>query len=283
MSSSTTRELAGEALKQSVREYWNAQTCGTDAAASEKFSRAYFDEIEAYRYATEPYIFSFAQFTRFHGKSMLEIGLGAGTDFLQWVRAGALAHGIDLTEQSIEHVRRRLAVYGLEARDLRVSDAENLPYPDNHFDLVYSWGVIHHSPNTVRALEEIVRVLKPGGVMKIMIYNRHSLHTYYRWVYYALLRGKPFKSLAWVLFHHMESQGTKGYTLREVADILARYPLEVGSLKAEVNRYDLLLNKPWPLRAIARALACMLGHDRCGFFLTFEARKKLEGATSSAG
>ena len=259
-------------LKDAVRDYWNAQSCGTDAAAAEKFTRAYFDEIEAFRYESEPYIFSFAQFTRYHGKRVLEVGVGAGTDFLQWVRAGAEAHGVDLTQEAVDHVQQRLAVYGLSA-EVQVGDAEHLPHPDNHFDLVYSWGVIHHSPSTVRALEELVRVTRPGGEIKAMIYNRHSLHTFYRWGRFALLRGKPWMSFAQVLHHHMESPGTKGYTLGEVRTLLEALDLEIIELRATVNRYDLLYNKPLPARAVARLLACVLGHDRCGFFLTFHVKK----------
>lgn len=265
--------MNNDSLKQRVHDYWNAQSCGTDAATSGKFTRAYFDEIEAFRYESEPYIFSFAQFTRYHGKKVLEAGVGAGTDFIQWARAGADAHGIDLTEEAIAHVQHRLAVYGLPPADLRVADAENLPYPDNTFDLVYSWGVIHHSPDTPKALAELVRVLKPGGELKVMIYNRHSLHTFYRWGRYALLRGKPWMSFAQVLYHHMESEGTKGYTLEEARQMMGSLPLEDIKVSAPINRYDLLYNKPWPARAAARGLASILGHERCGFFMTLQATK----------
>jgi len=268
-------DAAKPALKEQVRGYWNQQACGTDAAASEKFTRAYFDEIEAYRYEAEPYIHSFAQFSRYHGKKVLEVGMGAGTDFLQWVRAGAEAHGIDLTQESVDHVERRLAVYGLHAAQVQPGDAEAIPYPDNTFDLVYSWGVIHHSPSTTRALEELVRVTRPGGEIKVMVYNRHSLHAFYRWGKFALLRGRPWMTLGDVLYHHMESAGTKGYTLAEIRAMLETLPLEDMRISAPVNRHDLLYNKPWPARAAARLLASLLGHDRCGFFLLFSARKSL--------
>src|SRR5690606_6636040 len=127
-------------LKQGVQSYWNKQSCGTHIAVSAKFSHSYFEEIEEHRYRLEEEIMSFAQFTRWHGRRILEVGVGAGTDFLQWVRANALAHGIDLTEEGIAHVQQRLEVYGLQCEDLRVGDAENIPHPDNYFDLVYSWG-----------------------------------------------------------------------------------------------------------------------------------------------
>src|SRR6185295_7482859 len=102
-----------EDLKQQVRDYWNSQPCGTQFTDSEKYTRAYFDEIEEHRYRTEPEIFAFAQFTRHHGQKMLEVGIGAGSDFTQWVRAGAEAHGIDATPEGVAHVQHRLSVYGL--------------------------------------------------------------------------------------------------------------------------------------------------------------------------
>jgi len=85
-----------ENLKQEVYSYWNKASCGTEFVKQEKFTKEYFEEIEKIRYSLEPEIFSFAQFTRYHEKKILEVGVGAGTDFLQWVKAGTQAHGIDL-------------------------------------------------------------------------------------------------------------------------------------------------------------------------------------------
>ena len=151
-----TPDTGGKELKTRVKEYWNTEACGTDVAEAPKFSRQYFDQIEDNRYRVEPEIFAFAQFTRFRDQKVLEVGIGAGTDFMQWVRAGAKAYGVDLTEEAVEHAKKRLDAYGLSAEEVRVADAENLPYPDNTFDLVYSWGVIHHTPDTIKALEEII-------------------------------------------------------------------------------------------------------------------------------
>ncbi|MGH9522401.1 MAG: class I SAM-dependent methyltransferase [Terriglobales bacterium] len=201
-----------ETLKLAVRDHWNAQACGTQDVRESKFSRAYFDAIEEQRYEIEPYIFSFAQFTRHHGDKVLEVGVGAGTDFVQWVRAGAQAHGVDLTQEAIDHVRHRLQVYGLQACDFQVADCENLPFPDDMFDVVYSWGVIHHTPNTAMAFAEIVRVLRPGGTAKVMIYHRHSLVGLYEWLKWALLKGRPWHSVSWCFDHCVESPGTKAFT-----------------------------------------------------------------------
>jgi len=259
-------------LKDQVKKYWNAASCGTEFIKQKKFSREYFQAIEDFRYTIEPEIFAFAQFTRYHGKKILEVGVGAGTDFLQWVRAGAHCYGIDLTEEAIAHINHRLQLYGFSA-DIKVADAEQLPYDNNSFDLVYSWGVIHHSPNTPQCFAEIVRVTKPGGTIKIMIYNRYSLFALYRYLQCALFKGKPFKSLKNVLFHHQESPGTKAYTFRETKKMLADLPVTIKQLKAPVSQHDLLYYKAKPFKWLAYLLACLFGWNRVGWFMLIELEK----------
>jgi ubiquinone/menaquinone biosynthesis C-methylase UbiE len=260
-------------LKQEIIAYWNDQACGTTAAKSLKFTREYFEEIEEYRYAVEPEIFSFAQFSRFRDQKVLEVGIGAGTDFLQWVRSGAKAYGVDITDEAVAHVEHRLEQYNLSAEDIRVADAEKLPYSDGYFDLIYSFGVIHHSPDTIKALEEIIRCTRRGGSIKIMVYNRRSLNAFYYYLKYGLLSGKPFRSFSNVIYHHMESLGTKAFTRDEIKGILSNYPVEIRSINATVTSYDLLWNKPRLHRFLAYILACVLGYHRSGWFLTFELRK----------
>jgi len=260
-------------LKNNVREYWNHASCGTEFIDSPKFSQAYFEDIENFRYTIEPEIFSFAQFSRFRDKKVLEVGVGAGTDFIQWVRSGAHAHGIDISEEAIENVRHRLTLAGLQAADIQVADAENIPYQDNVFDLVYSWGVIHHSPDTIKCLQEIIRVCKPGGKIKIMIYNRSALFAFYRYLLAALLQGKPFRKIKSVLYHHQESPGTKAYTFREVRKILAPLPVKIIEHKATVTKHDLLYYKSKPLQFLAYIAACLFGWNRVGWFMTLELEK----------
>ncbi len=150
-----------EHLKQEVKIYWDKASCGTECTKGEKFSRTYFQEIEDYRYTIEPEIFSFAQFTRFYGKKVLEVGVGAGTDFTQWVRAGAQAYGIDLTQEAIDNTMQRLMLDNLRAHDLQVADAEAIPYAHDSFDCVEqfffffcnaSLSILHHHPATRRRM-----------------------------------------------------------------------------------------------------------------------------------
>ncbi len=234
-------DSGSEKLKGEVREFWDELSCDTQVASSPKFSREYFEEIEAFRYRDQPFIHAFAQFPRYRDKSVIEVGFGAGTDFIQWLRSGARASGIDLTNEALENLTRRIETYHLPAPErIMVGDAEQLPFPSDNFDLGYSFGVLHHSPNTEKAIAELVRVVRPGGEIKIMLYNRHSVYVINRWLKYALLRGKPRKSLKWVLWHHMESIGTKAYTRRELSHILERLPLENIFVHTEITSADYL-------------------------------------------
>jgi len=269
-------------LKELVHDHWNAQACGAQVSGSPKFSKAYFEEIDALRYRIEPEIFSFAQFTRHHGERVLEAGVGAGSDFMQWVRAGALAYGVDLTPEAIEHVRNRLAVYGLEAQELRVADCEALPFADDSFDLVYSWGVIHHTPNTAQALSEMVRVLRPGGLCKLMVYNRRSLTAFYVWIKWALLRGRPWKSIRWCFYHCVESPGTKAFSRREIEQMLSRLPIEGVQIQPILTHQDRLREHNAWLQRAARLLAALRG-DRAGFYMTIVFKKSARVSKEAEG
>ncbi len=162
-----------EDLKAQVHDFWQANPCGAKFAEIEIGSREFFQNIEQHRYATEWHIPEVVQFEKWQGKQVLEIGCGLGTDAINFARAGAHYTGVDLTERSIELVERRFAYEHLSG-DLRVADAENLPFADNTFDLIYSHGVLHHTPDTQRAINETHRVLKPGGAAMVMLYHKSS-------------------------------------------------------------------------------------------------------------
>lgn len=254
--------INSEQLKSQVREFWNRQSCDTQVAKSARFSREYFEEVERFRYFDQPFIHSFAQFTRYRGQKVLEVGFGAGTDFVQWLRAGARVSGIDLTDEAMANVTRRIRVYDLPAPErLEVGDAENLPFPPDTFDLGYSFGVLMCTPDTGKAIHELVRVIRPGGEFKIMLYNRRSIYIINRWVRFALLRGRPWKSLRWVLWHHLESLGNKGYTRRELVRMLKPLSLEWIQIDTIVTAADYLSASAFrPLNFFYRMCLGMAGY-----------------------
>jgi ubiquinone/menaquinone biosynthesis C-methylase UbiE len=212
-------------INREVRQFWERQPCGTDRLVTDQTTantREWFERVENHRYNLEPFIHSVAQFTRHRGRRLLEVGVGAGTDHLQWARAGAECFGVDLTEAAIDTTKAHLAHYGLTSVLQRV-DAEVLPFADASFDVVYSWGVIHHSNCPPAIISEIRRVLRPGGVFIGMLYGRYSPVVAKLWMKNALLKGRPWRSLSDVVGQHMESVGTKAYTQTEVRRLLTEF------------------------------------------------------------
>src|SRR5918995_3455850 len=205
-----------EALKQDVRTFWEREPCGSSLAEAAEGTPDFFAEVERSRADLEPFIADYADFEGTAGSRMLEIGVGLGTDLVRFARAGARVTGVDLTEHSVRLVRRRLELEGLEG-DVRVADAEALPFEDGAFDKVYSWGVLHHTPDSGRAILEALRVLRPGGEVCIMLYARRSWVAWGMWVRHALLAGRPLRPLSEVVAEHMESDQTKAFTKREVS------------------------------------------------------------------
>jgi len=160
-------------LKARVRAFWQAHPCGTKFSDAEIGTRAFFDRIEQHRYEKEWHIPQAADFAGAKGLRVLEIGCGVGTDGLQFARAGAIYTGIDLTDASIELARKNFSSAKLPG-EFRIADAEALDFGDESFDLVYSHGVLHHTPDISAAVREIHRVLKPGGRAIVMLYHRGS-------------------------------------------------------------------------------------------------------------
>jgi len=251
-------------LNDQVRGFWEAEPCGTGqeiVGGLAPRTREWFEQVEAHRYAVEPFIHSVAQFTRHRGKKILEVGVGAGTDHLQWARAGCDCHGVDLTQAAIDTTRARLELYGLGS-NLQRLDAETLPFADDAFDLVYSWGVIHHSERPDAIVAEIRRVLKPGGRFIGMIYGRRSVLAFKLWVRHALLKGRPWRSASDVVWHHVESVGTKAYTAAEARALFGAF----AAVEAQplVTPYDQALFPRWLARFFP---------DDWGWFIAVRARK----------
>ena len=173
--------------KLRAREQWGQDPCGAESDREhERGTREFFDEVERYRYQEyAPWMPRLMEFDRFRDARLLEIGCGMGTDLLQFARGGARCTGIDLTPRSVEITKRRFKLYGAYG-DFMISDGEHLPFRSESFDVVYSNGVLHHTPDTAGAIREVHRVLRPGGVAKIMLYHRNSLNY---WFEIVLRRG----------------------------------------------------------------------------------------------
>jgi len=168
----------------------------------------------------------------------------------------AVLTGVDLTQRAIGHTQRRFELLGLKS-SLQVADAEALPFADNTFDAVYSWGVLHHSPNTEKAVSEVWRVLKPGGFAKIMIYHKYALVGYMLWIRYALLRGKPWMSLDTIYDRYLESPGTKAYSVKQARQLFRDF--DAKTMSTHMSHGDLLASDAGqrhrgPLLQVAKAI-----------------------------
>jgi ubiquinone/menaquinone biosynthesis C-methylase UbiE len=266
-------------LKGRVRDFWDDASCG-EVYASGQSERDYYESHSNARYELEPYILDFAKFNEGQGKDVLEIGVGMGADHIEWAKAKPhLLVGIDLTPRAVEHTKNRLTIYGLES-EVKVADAEKLPFANDSFDIVYSWGVLHHSPNTATAINEVFRVLRPNGIARIMIYHTYSLTGYMLWMRYALFGGRPFQTLKEIYSKHLESPGTKAYSVQETKQLFSgfskvniRTHLTFGDLlqgavgQRHQGKILSLAKRIWPRKILKRLF------KNHGLYLLIEAQK----------
>jgi 2-polyprenyl-3-methyl-5-hydroxy-6-metoxy-1,4-benzoquinol methylase len=208
-----------------VRDYWNGRPCNLRHSPAPVGSREYFDQVEARKYLVEPHIPGFADYSRWAGRRVLEIGCGLGTETMNFARAGARVTAVDLSSRSLELARQRAEVFGLQDRITFIeADAERLadfvePSP---YDLVYSFGVIHHTPHPGRALEQIRRhFVGPNSAFKMMVYYRWA------WKVLAILVREAhgaFWKLDEAVARNSEAQTgcpvTYTYTRRSVRELL---------------------------------------------------------------
>lgn len=168
-------------LTRSIKEFWtrnvNAERIvGRPVTLYARGEQGYFDDLERQRYRSHRHLVPWIESLR-PGARVLELGCGVGLDSYRMARLGLDVTALDLTEVAVRTARMRFLREGLGARFLTGS-AERLPLRDGEFDYVYSFGVLHHASDTQRCIQEVHRVLKPGGEARIMLYHRRSLNEF---------------------------------------------------------------------------------------------------------
>lgn len=208
-------------LKQQIKEYWN------DKQPNLWYGKDY-GEIEHKKYNEYyPYLPLVCEFDNYKGKNVLEIGVGMGIDLKQYAQNGAICYGTDLTEGSINKTKHLFETYNLKA-NLQVMDAENLKFEDNTFDMVCSYGVLHHTPDTQKAIDEIHRVLKPNGKVIIILYSRTWKHYLRRVLLAGIIQRDLFKlGMQELVNKYSEAYGnsplTKLYSKRHINIMFTKF------------------------------------------------------------
>ena len=218
-----------------VERYWDARPCNVRHSPQPLGSPEYFDEVEARKYKVEPHIPPFADFSRWRGQRVLEVGCGIGTDTMNFARAGAAVTAVDLSAESLDIARERARSLGVSDRIRFVhANAEELTsaLPGETYDLVYSFGVVHHTPHPARALAQMRRLAAAGGTLRLMVYHRRS------WKVMAILArhgGRVWKTDELVAMHSEAQTGcpvTYTYTRRQARELVEasgfRVPATLG-------------------------------------------------------
>jgi 2-polyprenyl-3-methyl-5-hydroxy-6-metoxy-1,4-benzoquinol methylase len=221
---------------EDVRRYWDARPCNIRHSQKPVGSKEYFDEVEARKYKVEPHIPGFAEFDRWAGKRVLEVGCGIGTDSINFARAGAQLTAVDLSTESINIARQRAEVIGVADRiEFVQANAEELTSAvSGEYDLVYSFGVVHHTPNPDRAMEQIRALIAPQGTLKLMVYHRRSWKVF--WIVMTQGHGRFWKTGELVATHAEAQTGCPvafNYTRRQGREFVERAGFKVTDVHAD--------------------------------------------------
>ena len=194
----THQEKPGSNVQiEDVRNFWQANPLCTQINPFDAGSEEFFEYYNKQREDIESIDYSYAlhEYRDFKNKKVLDVGCGNGYVLSKYASEGAEVFGVDVTEAAIELTQKRFKHLNLNG-DFREADAQSLPFPENTFDCVCSMGVLHHVPNTQKAVDEIFRVLKPGGRLIVMFYHKNSAKYQFNYRVRSIITGKPVQKLA---------------------------------------------------------------------------------------
>jgi ubiquinone/menaquinone biosynthesis C-methylase UbiE len=190
-----------------ITDYWNHRIHDLEMTDEPVGTKAFFDDLDEYRFDKLHYLPKVVDFSGFRGKRLLEVGCGIGTDLVRFAKGGARVTGVDLAQTAIDLARKNFELNGVAAEELRVGNGEALPYADASFDVVYGHGVIQYTSDAPKLIREMHRVLKPGGTGIFMVYNRVS------WL-------NAMSKLMKVALEHEDAPVLKKYSIGEFRDLL---------------------------------------------------------------
>jgi 2-polyprenyl-3-methyl-5-hydroxy-6-metoxy-1,4-benzoquinol methylase len=265
---------------EKVKNYWNARPCNIRHSPSPVGTRQYFDEVEARKYFVEQHIPLFAEFEKWGGKKVLEIGCGIGSDTINFARAGAHVTAVDLSTESLLLAQKRAEVFGLDNITFYQANAEQLSdfVPVERYDLVYSFGVIHHTPHPERVIEQIQKYMDNESVCKIMVYHRASWKVFWMWLKYG---KKQCETLDELIARYSEAETgcpvTYSYTTETIKSFLKGFDI-IDTIIDHIFPYSISeyrnyqFKKVWYFRYLPQALFRRM-EQRWGWHLCVTARK----------
>lgn len=226
---------------EKIYNYWNSRPCNIKHSTKEIGTKEYFDEVENKKYFVEPHILTFANFAKWKNKKVLEIGCGIGTACISFLKENAIYTGIDLTDSAIELAKKRIDVYNYTA-DLYVMNAE-IELPKDKYDLIYSFGVIHHSINPKKIIENAYNVIKDDGEFRLMLYSKWSYKLFWMMNTYDDFEWKFDNDLNHKIAKYSEAQTgcpqTLTYTFDDIEELLNPYFKIVNIWKDHIFSYDI--------------------------------------------
>jgi 2-polyprenyl-3-methyl-5-hydroxy-6-metoxy-1,4-benzoquinol methylase len=207
---------------EDVKDFWNKRPCNIKHSSRPVGSQEYFDAVELRKYLVEPHILDFADFGFWKNKKVLEVGCGIGTDTINFARAGAKVTAVDLSDKSLEVARQRARVFQKDIKFYQ-ANAEDLSsaVPVEPYDLIYSFGVIHHTARPEEIVKQIKKYTRPGSVVKIMVYNRLSWKVL--WILLKYGYGRVWKLTELIAKYSEAETGcptTHTYTKRSITRLL---------------------------------------------------------------
>lgn len=280
---STAQSAFSQTDISQVHDYWNKRPCNIRHSTSEVGTKQYYNEVEQRKYFIEPHIPGFAEFEKWKDKKVLEIGCGLGTDTINFARAGAKVTAVDLSDKSLELASNRAKVFGMDINFIHANSEELSKYvPVEKYDLVYSFGVLHHTPHPERAFKEIQLYMDKDSTLKIMVYYRFSWKVFWIMLTYGKL---DFKNTDKWIARYSEAQTgcpvTYSYTKKTVKELLKDF--EITDIQVDhIFPYKIKdyvkykYKKVWYFRFLPSPLMRFL-EKRFGWHLCVTAKLKNEG------
>ena len=263
-----------DAARIEARKQWNARACGE--LPGDKVSIDYFDAVEQDRHRQQPWMYDYFGYERFAGQHVLEIGTGQGTDLMRFAKAGAICHGVDITQNHLELTAANATLRGIEV-DLHEADATCLPFADNSMDCVYSFGVLHHIPEINKVIGEIYRILKPGGVVMIACYHKWSVSHLF-WLLKGLCNGELFTKGYDGLLATIE-KGADGVTVKPYVRLFSKSEIRClmkAFVPDDLSIHQVYFGQSFIGRVLWNCLKRLEQH--IGWYVTYQGHKPKESS-----